>query len=370
MSRPTLRRTPKLESLETRQVLSSVAGPTADKQYVLELINLVRTNPSAAADRVTSNLSSDVQATLQQYGLSADGLKSQMKSAAAQPPLAYSDALDSTAQGQSHDEVVQGKQTHTGANGSSLGDRLKSANYNLATAGENTYAYAESVDQAMQSFLFDWGVADHGHYNNLLQPGVSAQKAYKDVGVGLVNNSGNGVGPLVITTDFGAEQNQGPQIVGVVYNDLNHDHFYNVGEGQGGVTITATDSSGKAYSVQNWQSGGYQLAVPTNMDYTVAASVNGQVIQTQSVHVSDVNAKVDFVLNGPLPPAPAPIAALAPAPAPAPVAPPAPAPTPAPAPVVVATQATVATPTTPSTPSDPSWLAGWSKWQAIDSSSR
>ncbi len=69
MSRPSLRRTPNLESLETRQVLSSVVGPTPDQQYALELINLVRTNPSAAADEITANLTPDVQATLNQYGL-------------------------------------------------------------------------------------------------------------------------------------------------------------------------------------------------------------------------------------------------------------------------------------------------------------
>ena len=363
MSRPSLRRTPKLESLETRQVLSSVAGPSADKQYVLEMINLVRTNPSAAADRFTNNLSNDVQATLKQYGLSADGLRSDLKSAASLPPLAYSDALDGTAQGQSQDEAAMGKQTHTGANGSSLGDRLKSANYNLATAGENTYAYANNVDQAMQSFLFDWGVANRGHYKNLLQPGVSAGKAYKDVGIGLVNSRGNGVGPLVITTDFGSEQNEGPQIVGVVYTDKNHDNFYTPGEGQGGVTLTATDSSGKAYSVQSWQSGGYQIAVPGGSDYTVTASVNGQVIQSHTVHVDDVNVKTDFVMDGTPPPVVVPIAA------------PTPAPTPAPAPVKVAIQAAVAVPvavpaaTTPDNSSNsPTWLARWSRWNAIDSS--
>ncbi len=376
MFRPSLRRTPKLESLETRQVLSSIAGPSADKQYVLEMINLVRTNPSAAADRFTNNLSNDVQATLKQYGLTADGLRSELKAATPLPPLAYSDALDGTAQGQSQDEAAMGKQTHTGANGSSLGDRLKAANYNLATAGENTYAYANNVDQAMQSFLFDWGVADHGHYNNLVQPGVSAQKAYKDIGIGLVNTQGNGVGPLVITTDFGAEQNEGPQIVGVVYNDKNHDNFYTPGEGEGNVTITATDSTGKAYSVQTWQSGGYQIPVPTGQDYTVTASVNGQILSSQSVHVSDVNTKVDFVVDASqvtaparvavaatLPPAP--VAAPRPIPAPTPVATPTPAPTPivTPPPVIVAIP--TITSVTPAT--TPSWLNGWSKWKAIES---
>ena len=369
MSRPSLRRTPKLESLETRQVLSSMGGPTADKQYVLELINLVRTNPSAAADRFTDNLSNDVQATLRQYGLTADGLRSDLKAATPLPPLAYNDALDSTAQSQSQDEAVLGKQTHTGANGSTLGDRLKSANYNLATAGENTYAYANDVDQAMQSFLFDWGVADRGHYKNLLQPGVSAQKAYKDIGVGLVKTQGNGVGPLVITTDFGSEQNDGPQIVGVVYNDKNHDNFYTPGEGQAGVTITATDANGQTYSVQSWQSGGYQIAVPTGTDYTVTASVNGQVIQSRTVRVNDVNAKVDFVLDGTPPPVIVPIAAPAPAPTPAP----APAPTPAPTPVLVTIPIKVAV-TAPvasavaSTTGSPTWLSRWSKWNAIDNS--
>ena len=371
MTRPSLRRTPKLESLETRQVLSSVGGPSPDKQYVLELINLVRTNPSAAADRFTNNLSNDVQATLRQYGLTPDGLRSDLKAATPLPPLAYSDALDSTAQSQSQDEASMGKQTHTGANGSSLGDRLKAANYNLATAGENTYAYANDVDQAMQSFLFDWGVADRGHYKNLLQPDVSAQKSYKDVGVGLVNTQGNGVGPLVITTDFGAEQNEGPQIVGVVYNDKNHDNFYTPGEGQGGVTITATDPNGQTYSVQSWQSGGYQIPVPGGSDYTITASVNGQVIQSRSIHVDDVNAKADFVLDGTPPPVVVPIVApvrMA-APVPAPVA----APVAAPAPVTVTIPMKIAV-TAPvsaaaaSNPGSPSWLSRWSKWNAIDNS--
>ena len=367
MSRPSLRRTPKLESLETRQVLSSVGGPTPDKQYVLELINLVRTNPSAAADRFTNNLSNDVQATLRQYGLTPDGLRSDLKAATPLPPLAYSDALASTAQSQSQDEASMGKQTHTGANGSSLGDRLKSANYNLATAGENTYAYANDVDQAMQSFLFDWGVADRGHYKNLLQPGVSADKSYKDVGVGLVKTQGNGVGPLVITTDFGAERNEGPQIVGVVYNDKNHDNFYTPGEGQGGVTITATDPAGQTYSVQSWQSGGYQIPVPGGSDYSITASVNGHVIQSRNVHVDGVNSKVDFVLDGTPPPVVVPIVARALAPTPAPAQTPAPTPVKVMIPMRVAVTAPVV-PAIAATSGSPSWLSRWSKWNAIDDS--
>src|SRR4051794_10805393 len=145
MTRSFRRRTPMLERLETRQVLSGVSGLSSDKQYVLELINLVRTNPTAAANRLTANLSSDVQATIQSYGLSVDGLKSKMANATPQPPVAYSATLDSVAQGQSQYEADTSNQTHQGPGGVGLGGRFAAAGYaSPLTEGENTYAYAQS----------------------------------------------------------------------------------------------------------------------------------------------------------------------------------------------------------------------------------
>ena len=69
MTRPKFRRSLRFENLETRQLMSA-GGPTAQEQYMLELINQARTNPQAAADRVTSNLTPDVVATLNYYGTS------------------------------------------------------------------------------------------------------------------------------------------------------------------------------------------------------------------------------------------------------------------------------------------------------------
>ena len=55
----------------------------------------------------------------------------------------------------------------------------------------------------MEAFLLDWGVSDDGHRMNIQQPDTSAQNAYRDVGIGLVNTSGtSSVGPLVVTQDF------------------------------------------------------------------------------------------------------------------------------------------------------------------------
>jgi uncharacterized protein YkwD len=299
MSRPSLRRTPKLETLEVRQVLSSVApGPSPDQQYALELINLVRTNPSEAANMLTANITPGVQATLDQYGLTVGGLVNKLDSATPQPPLAWSDTLASTAQAQSQYQASTGVQTHQGPGESSLSDRITGAGYtNYTSIGENTYAYADSVDEAMQSFLFDWGVSDDGHFNNLLQPGVSAENAYKDVGIALVNTNNNRLGPIVLTQDFGAQQNEGPQILGVVYDDPNNTGFYSQGEGLAGVTIDAVNvATGQDIQTQSMSAGGYQMPVPAGT-YEVTASENGQTISSQQVQVGDVNVMADFVNN-------------------------------------------------------------------------
>lgn len=289
MSRPSLRRTLNLESLETRQVLSAVVAPTADQQFALELINLVRTNPSAAAAEITSNITPDIQATLNNYGLTVSGLVSKLDSATAQPPLAWNDALASAAQQQSQYEANNGVQTHQGAGEAGVESRINSAGYtNDNSYGENTYAYADSIMEAMQSFLFDWGVSDDGHYTNLMNG------SYKDVGVGLVN-SNNGVGPLVITQDFGSQNNEGPQILGVVYNDPNSTGQFADGSGQGGVTINAVNqATGQDYQTQTWGAGGYQVPVASNGTYKVTETMNGQVLSSQQVQVGGVNVEVDF----------------------------------------------------------------------------
>ncbi len=384
MSRPSLRRTPILEGLETRQVLSAVVGPTAAQQYALQLVNFVRTDPSAAATMFVNNITPDVQNTLNHYGLTEASLVNELNAATPQPPLAWSDSLGASAQAQSQYEANTGTQTHQGPGQNSLGGRISAAGYNNASSyGENTYAWANNTDEAMLSFLFDWGVADHGHYNNIMQPGVSAQNAYKDVGIGLVNTSNSSVGPLVITQDFGAQQNEGPQIVGVVFNDPNNTGFYAPGQGQAGVTITAVNqTTGQTFQTTSFGSGGYKLAVAPNSAYQVTAVENGHVISSQTVNVSDVNASADFIHN------PANDLTPVPAPTPAPVTP-----TPAPAPVLTPTvgspvipmtvrvaapqllmsiptqleatptqpiQAPVATPA----PATPTWLSGWSRWTA------
>src|SRR5262249_2751587 len=159
----------------------SSGGPTAQEQYMLQLLNEARTNPPAAAQQITSNLSPEIVATLNYYGVNLQAAKNAIASSTPQPPLAWNSALGASAQGQSQDMVNTQVQSHTGSDGSTPSQRMQQSGYgNMASSAENAYAYASSVDQAMQAFLLDWGVSNDGHRVNIQQPGVQPQNAYSD----------------------------------------------------------------------------------------------------------------------------------------------------------------------------------------------
>jgi uncharacterized protein YkwD len=375
MARYKFRRSPGVENLESRQLLStgvSSQGPTNDAQYMLQLLNEARTNPSGAAAFIQSNITPDIQATLNYYGVNLDSTLQAISSATPQPPLAWNAQLSQAAQGHSQDMATNQFQSHTGSDGSSPTQRIQSAGYtNAQTVGENAYSYASSVDDAMEAFLLDWGVADDGHRENIQQMGVSAEDAYRDVGIGLVTTgSGTSVGPLVVTQDFAAQANEQAQVVGVAFNDTQGTGFYAVGEGVGNVQVTAVNTqTGQVSSTQTWASGGYELALNPGQ-YQLIASVNNQVVASRTISVSNLNVEQDFIMSnapvgGSLQGA---ISAAQPAPvAPTPkvtvTTPAAPTPsitTPA-APQPVQAQPVLLSPIT-STPSPISW--NWTSWTA------
>ena len=112
--------------------------------------------------------------------------------------------------------ATAGFQVEGGYNGPGEPDlpgRLSAAGYNNPSQfGENSYAYSQSVEQAMTAFLIDWGVADAGHRGNLMQPGTPDGNTYSEVGLGIVaTGQGSQVGPYVMTQDFGRPANLKPQ---------------------------------------------------------------------------------------------------------------------------------------------------------------
>jgi uncharacterized protein YkwD len=299
MARSKFRRAPQIENLESRQVLSSAGAPTAAAQDMLYWINLARTNPGAAAQRIASDITPDIQATLQHYNIDLGATQQAIASSAPLPPVAWNDQLGQAAQGHSQDMVANQYQSHTGSDGSTSGQRMQQAGFaNANSTGENAYAYATSVDEAMEAFLIDWGVPGNGHRDNLLQPGVSAGNAYRDVGIGVAQTSGgSSVGPMVITQDFGAKPNESAQLVGVAFNDTNGDHFFNSTEGVANVQIDAVNlKTGQVSSTQTGSSGGYQMPLAPG-PYRIIASINNQVIKTVDLNVGGNNTEQDFITS-------------------------------------------------------------------------
>ena len=348
MIRSTFRHAPRLEALESREVLAS-GGPSAQAQEMLEMLNLARTNPAQTADRVTSNLDSDVTATINHYGVDLNQVRREIASAARKQPLAWNDRLASAAQKHSQDQASNGFQSHTGSNGSDMNSRVDGEGYGRrVSTAENAYAYAKSVDHAMKAFLIDWGVASKGHRNNILQPNTPDSSSYREVGIGIAASQRPDFGPNVVTQDFGSREGAKAILLGVAFDDTNRDSSYDAGEGKGGVVIDIKNLADNSLaSVETWDQGGYQIELNPG-SYQVSARVGDRIVRSERVEIGTQNVKVDYDLSKPWSGDTV-----------AKVTVQAPTPTPTPAPKVEAKVEKK-----PDSSFDTSWIKSWTKWSA------
>ena len=311
------------EPLEPRQLLAF--SPTADEQYMLELLNRMRTNPAAELGFLTSSLgnpahssNADINAALVYFKTKGTILASQWASLVAAPPLAWSSALYDAAEGHNAAMIAGDVQSHqvTSVNEPGLGARANAAGYtNWSNLGENIYAFAKGVLHAHAGFAIDWGgdptdpnttgIQDPpGHREDMMDP------TFREVGIriaypGIV--SGRDVGPMVVTQDFGKRFNQGQAfLLGVAFNDLSNNAFYEPGEGLGGVTVTAVagDGFGASYQTTTMTAGGWQLQLPVGT-YAVTFSGAGFAppVPNHDTAVGPPNVKLDAI-KGVAPPAP------------------------------------------------------------------
>jgi uncharacterized protein YkwD len=352
---------PRIENLEQRLVLSAM--PTAQEQYMLELINEARTNPTAAAERIEATLSENTLDTLDHYNVDLNKALNQIAAAEERAPVGWDPQLAEAADSHSKDLIKRNTQSHYGPNGETLSDRIEDAGYkSYDAAAENVMANSESVDQAVQAFLIDWNNPGLGHRKNILQPDAS-QPEFTEAGLAVVPMAaksnpflGGSAQPRVMVTQvFAAEKAADPKVLGVVYEDGNSDKFYTEGEGISGAKIKLVDTkTGDQYDATSWTAGGYQVEVPSGT-YLVSAEVEGKKVSSVRVDVADSNVKVDFDLSN------LPVSAPKPATPATPSKPTTPTPKPAtttPAPTKATTTPTpkpVATPaaTSPSTDSSP-----------------
>ena len=277
---------PLFESLEPRRLLSAV--PTAEEVLMVELINRARANPAAEAARLHVELN--------------EGLSPGTITAAAKQPLAINVNLTDAARAHAKWQLDNDTISHTGAGGTNPGQREAAAGYNFAAWGENIAFKASSnlgspavrVAEQHDALFDDRSVAGRGHRTNLLNG--DWREVGSGVNVGNYLSNGYQLDAVVSVQDFG-RANGNPFLTGVAYADGGgKNHFYDVGEGLGGVGVTATRASdGAKFSAVTWPSGGYSLAVPAG-SYTVVAGGSGLggTVTYGNVGVGGSNVKLDF----------------------------------------------------------------------------
>ncbi len=251
------------------------SGVSAPEQLMVELVNRARLNPEGEDGRQSTNYISG--------GTSAQA-------------VAIVGPLSDAAQRHSDDMLRQGFFAHTNPfSGSTPSDRARDAGYGAGAAenialggGFEANKFSAQTIQGHHAQFWNSG----GHRNNFLNT------RWSEVGIG--QSAGDLVGDIasygnnrsLVTQNFG---DRGlTYLTGVVIDDNDGDAFYDIGEGQGAVRITAWNASGSA-ATSTWEAGGYSLALEAGT-YTVEFSggdLKGTF--TTQVTIGSDNIKLDVI---------------------------------------------------------------------------
>ncbi len=276
-------------------------SPTDGEQLYLELINRARANPAGefgelildAATR--TGLTPRISDALRYFEVDMALFEAQLDSYAAVQPLAWNGNLATSADTHGALMITHDMQGHYLPGEPGLIDRFETAGYTgLSIIAENVYAYADDPVYGHAGFYIDWGHTDTGIQQPAGHRDAILDRRFNEVGISELfeTDRTTQVGPTVVTQHFGNRFAYAPRLLGVVIDDADRDDFYDMGEGLGGVTVTATGSAG-SFTTTTWASGGYQMALPDGV-YTVTFSGGGlSGTVTASATLDGENVKLD-----------------------------------------------------------------------------
>ncbi len=260
-----------------------MAQPSAQEQYMLELVNRARENPNEEAARYGINLN---------QGLSAGTISSSAKQ-----PLVFNQNLIESSREHSEWMLETNTFSHTGNGGSSAGDRMRDANYSFTgswTWGENIAwrGSTGTIDETQTIGTQHEGLfKSSGHRTNILNDN------FREIGIGAVTGNYNGYNALMTTQNF-AKSGNSVFLTGVAFDDaVQDDDFYTVGEGLGGIQVEAVRSDGQSFTTTTFASGGYQLALaPGEYSVNFSGGSLGQTVQ-RDITIGQKNIKVDLATD-------------------------------------------------------------------------
>ena len=288
---------PKYEPLPVQAQIWSHGDPTALEQELLELIQRARANPQAEVDLLL--VVPGVKSAMAQFNVEEQKLRDDFATYPAVAPLSFDAHLMESSRFHSQDMATVGFQEHDGSAGESFDQRIDAAGYKWSFLSENIFAYAESVPYCHAGFMVDWGNPEPGHRMAILD--LDGPK--RDIGISIIEDpSSNKVGPLVVTEDFGAPAGSPPNaqkyIVGVAYDDKDHDGAYDAGEGLEGLRIVP--SSGDFAAITS-KSGGFSVPMSAKAGAVTVQIQDSStfVLDQKEVTLDGENVKLDFVLPVP-----------------------------------------------------------------------
>ena len=265
-----------MPSLPSSAYTLTSAGLDAYEQLQLELINRARLNPSAEASRQGTSIGNGVSSSPSQA-------------------LAYNAELSQAAQLHSNDMIAQNFFSHDNPfTGTTPFDRMRAQGYNYQFAGENIGAIFSTAAPDLTSRVT-------GHHNNLWNSLGHRQNfmndGFSEVGLGFAQGSytHNGFSyqhSSMMTQNFG---DRGKLfLTGVVIDDMDGDLFYDIGEGQGSVRVTAYNANG-AFATSTWNAGGYSLELSSGTYTVVFEGGDLKGPYSTTVTVGNSNVKLDVI---------------------------------------------------------------------------
>jgi Ca2+-binding RTX toxin-like protein len=252
-------------------------GPSALEQLVIELVNRARADPLAEVARIGT----------------AAGALAPGTSATPLQPLAPVMQLDASAQG--HSDAMIGRDFFGHRDpftGLSPFQRMQAAGYTgYGIAGENIgfiggTSGAETAARIEAHHRRLW--ESDGHQQNILRT------PFSEIGVGVTVGDYRGwAGSSVVTQNFGDRGHA--YLTGVVIEDADGDAFYDIGEGQAGVRITAWTAGGAVAAGSTFAGGGYALRLdPGTWTVRFEGGGLGGVFET-TVTIGADNVKLDVI---------------------------------------------------------------------------
>lgn len=249
---------------------------TAAEQYLLELINRARLDPTGEAAR---------------YGIDLNaGLATGTITTASKQVLSPDVLLENAASAHSKWMIDADVFSHTGSGGSSFSQRATNAGYRWSNVAENLGWQGTSGTMNLNRIIDTHHkelFLSAGHRQNLMND------VYQQVGIGqeggLFNYNGRNYDSSMVTELFGKPATAAVFLTGVIYNDTDKNGFYSIGEAVAGATISTLGTT-----MTSAAAGGYGMSIQRDTGFMVSGQV-GALNYQFALAGTRSNVKVDIV---------------------------------------------------------------------------